>query len=63
MLEGALDKVKTTWGCYDDQMKVHMDEIVALQREHLKIEQQHLDLEKRAEGMSTTTSNSVKKGN
>ena len=30
MLEGALDKVKTTWECYDDQMKVRMEEIVAL---------------------------------
>ena len=50
MLEGALDKVKTTWEHYDDQMKVRMDEIVALQCERLKIEQQCLDLEKKSRG-------------
>ena len=62
MLEGALDKVKSTWEHYDDQMKLHMDEIVSLQRQCLEIEQQHLDMESRAAGI-VTNSKSTKKGN
>ena len=61
MLEGALDKVKSTWEHYDDQMKECMDEIVALQCQCLNIEQQCLGLEARAQGMSTEA-NSAKTG-
>ena len=62
MLEGALEKVKSTWERYDDQMKLHMEEIVSLQCQCLDIEQQRLDLESRAAGVINDKT-STKKGN
>ena len=62
MLEGALHKVKSTWECYDDQMKVRMEEIVSFQRQHLEIEQQRLELESQAAGI-VPGNKSNKKGN
>ena len=62
MLEGALDKVKSTWECYDDEMKVRMEEIVSLQCQRLEIEQQRLEMESRAAGI-VPVNKSNKKGN
>ena len=61
MLEGALDKVKSTWECYDDEM-VRMEEIVSLHRQRLEIEQQRLEMESRAAGI-VPVNKSNKKGN